>query len=283
MVSSLENVNMLGNDQALISQWIDWILVIDLLYCVSRNTNFGAYILYFSCLLAWKMYFFCVFFLVLSRWILSHFVRLDFTYFWQNLFMCITRFMTKILTLFIFIFPAGTLCIVCFRLVCIVDTTAVYLRYVIIAGSGGRRADCDAQQHHVWPPQVGPPGDRAQLRGVRPDLPHGGGHVCGAVWRRLAHEAQRCSAVVRAPKHLAFLIYSFVSILLQLLSSDSSFLVPPSSFTFLVKNKTVWTKSFRFPGLFTFASLPHVFSFELKTFQIQVILENFHFLKFVFH
>lgn len=69
---------------------------------------------------------------------------------------------------------------------------------VIIAGRGGRRADCDTQQHHVWPPQVRPPGDRARLRGVRPDLPHGGGRVCGAVWRRLAHEAQRCSAVVRA-------------------------------------------------------------------------------------
>lgn len=52
--------------------------------------------------------------------------------------------MTKILTLLIFIFPAGTLYIVC-----IVDTTAVSLPYVIIAGSGGRRADCDAQQHHV--------------------------------------------------------------------------------------------------------------------------------------
>ena len=82
--------------------------------------------------------------------------------------------------------------------------TAVCLCCAVTAGRGGRRADCDAQQHHVRPPQVRPPGDRARLRGVRPDLSHGGGRLRGAVRWRVAHEAQRCSAVVRASKHIIF-------------------------------------------------------------------------------
>lgn len=86
-----------------------------------------------------------------------------------------------------------------------------------LAGSGGRCVDCDAQQHHVWPPQVRPPGDRARLWGIRPHLPHGGSRICGALWWRVTHEAQRRPAIVRNLNRLTFLI-SLFCILPQLLS-----------------------------------------------------------------
>lgn len=126
------------------------------------------------------------------------------------------------------------------------------------AGSGGRCADRDPQQHHVWPPQVRPPGDRARLRRVRPHLPHGGGRLRSAVRRRVTHEAERRAAIVRAPRHLSLSSFpSFVTVPLQ-----SSTLIPPFLFLppvsvvlTLVSNNSACTKPF------TFVSFLHLLCF----------------------
>lgn len=95
-----------------------------------------------------------------------------------------------------------------------------------------RRVNCDAQQHHVWSAQVGPPGNRARLWGIRPHLPDGGGRLCSAVRRRVAHEAQGRSAIVRP------LSVSLATFPPSLTVSLNSILIPP--FLFLLPVSVLW-------------------------------------------